>query len=227
MDHMHENHRQRMKARYLAEGMDSFSRHNVLEFLLFYAIPRKDTNDIAHALINHFGSLSGVLEASVEELMAVKGISEHSAILIHSILPIMRHYNRDKFAQASAPCDTFEKLANYARSQFIGAKRERVKVVLFNDSMQIIGCEALPDGIPGQVAVDARLILEMAVRYGAASIALLHNHLGPYALPSREDYECGYRIKTVCESISVRLVAHLIVADEAVVSLLGDKNFCG
>lgn len=224
MDHMHENHRQRMKARYLAEGLDSFSRHNVLEFLLFYAIPRKDTNEIAHALIKRFGSFAGVLEASVEELTTVNGISEHSAILIHSILPIMRHYNRDKFCEASSPCDTFDKLAGYARSQFIGAKREQVKVVLFDDSMQIIGCEALPDGIPGKAEMDARMILEAAIRYGSAHIALLHNHMGPYAFPSREDYECGYRLKTICESVGIRLVAHLIVADESVISLLDDKT---
>lgn len=80
---MHQAHRLRMKQKFLEYGIGGFADHEIIEFLLFYAIPRKDVNPLAHKLISHFGSLSAVLEASVDSLMQVDGIGEHSAILIN------------------------------------------------------------------------------------------------------------------------------------------------
>ena len=84
-DSIHKGHRQRMKDRFLQEGLDHFSDIQVLELLLFYCIPRQDTNPIAHKLLDHFGSLSQVLEASVEELTKVPGIGENAATFLHLI----------------------------------------------------------------------------------------------------------------------------------------------
>ena len=89
----HEGHRARMKARFLKEGFQNFADHEIMEFLLYYAMPRKDTNEIAHALIERFGSLSAVFDAPYEELMEIKGIKEHSATLIKLIPALARRYS--------------------------------------------------------------------------------------------------------------------------------------
>ena len=82
---MHSQHRKRMKERFLLEGLEHFEPHNILELLLFYSVPQKDTNETAHLLIERFGSLRGVLDAPFEELCRVPGIKEHSATLIKLI----------------------------------------------------------------------------------------------------------------------------------------------
>ena len=100
---MHENHRERMKRRFLKEGLDNFEPHNVLELLLFYYIPQKDTNEIAHALIERFGTLSDVLDASFDDLICVPGIKEHSATLLKMIPALSRRYVMEKNRSAAGP----------------------------------------------------------------------------------------------------------------------------
>ena len=92
---VHEGHRDRLRQRFLQEGLENFQDHNVLELLLFYSIPRKDTNEEAHNLINRFGSLSGVFDASFEELCEVKGIGENSAALIKIMPELFKKYEVD------------------------------------------------------------------------------------------------------------------------------------
>ena len=92
---LHDGHRNRLKNRFLNEGLTNFEDHNVLELLLFYSIPRSDTNEIAHELLNKFGSLHGVFEAGMEDLMSVNGISRHSAVLIKMIPELFVVYGRD------------------------------------------------------------------------------------------------------------------------------------
>jgi len=86
---VHEGHRKRLKERFLREGLDSFEQHQVLELLLFFSIPRKDTNELAHTLLNRYGSLSGVFEADPKDLATTPGIGENSAILL-SLIPIFQ-----------------------------------------------------------------------------------------------------------------------------------------
>ena len=82
---VHDGHRQRLKERFCKEGLDNFDEHQVLELLLFYCIPRMDTNPIAHALLNRFGRLAQVLEAPVEELEKVPGIGHNAAVFLSLI----------------------------------------------------------------------------------------------------------------------------------------------
>ena len=87
MDHNHYGHRQRLKDRFLQTGFAGFDPHNILELLLFYSIPQKDTNDLAHELMNRFGSLSGVFDASYEDLVKVKGII-FTSVAVLALIPL-------------------------------------------------------------------------------------------------------------------------------------------
>ena len=93
MSTVHDGHRSRMRKRYRHEGLDGFAPHEVLELLLFYGRARGDTNALAHSLLDCFGSLKGVLEATPEQLMTVKGIGEESATLLSLMLPMFRRYS--------------------------------------------------------------------------------------------------------------------------------------
>ncbi|MBO5110876.1 MAG: RadC family protein [Clostridia bacterium] len=219
-DCLHTGHRERLKARFLAGGFDSFSDHNVLELLLFYAIPRKDTNEIGHELIRRFGSLAGVLEASVEELMTVKGIGRHAAILIHSILPIAFYYVRSRSDAAMGICDTVEKLIQYAKAQYVGTFKETAKLILMDNHLRVMDCVTLAEGAASRANFDARKIVETAILRHAAMVVLMHNHPGGHPVPSGEDYEATVRLGTVCEAVGVKLLEHLLVGEEETVPIL-------
>ena len=93
---VHDGHRERLRKRFLKEGLDNFQPHEILELILFYSIPRRNTSELAHNLINHFGSFSAVLDAPVEALTQVNGISTQSAVLISMLSQVLRRYNKEK-----------------------------------------------------------------------------------------------------------------------------------
>lgn len=95
-NNLHENHRKRLKERFLEEGLENFQNHNILELLLFYSVPRRDTNALAHELIDKFGSLSAVFDADYDSLLDCKGVSENTAVLLKLIPKLARAYLMDK-----------------------------------------------------------------------------------------------------------------------------------
>ena len=145
---MHTNHRERLKKRFLTEGLDHFEPHNVLELLLFYAIPQKDTNELAHALIERFGSLSEVFDASFEELITVPGIKEHSATLIKMIPSLARQYMVDKNGNTERLM-TVEKLGEYFVNKYIGVNVETVYLLLLDNKYEVIECILVHDAQTG------------------------------------------------------------------------------
>ena len=141
-DHSHNGHRNRMKNRFLKTGLDSFESHEALEFLLFYAIPKKDTNELAHELIKKFGSFAGVLDAPYEVLLKTKGVGSHTAILLKQIPQLFRLY----FQDLNKPCkvmDTAEKWINFFKPKFIGRPHEILFVAGVDDSANFVACELI------------------------------------------------------------------------------------
>ena len=122
---IHKDHRQRVRERYLKEGLDGFSEVQVLELLLFYVIPRQDTNPIAHRLIDRFGSLYQVLEAPVEELEKVEGIGPNAALLLSLITAVARVYAVNR-TEKQKILRTIEDCGEYLKSFFIGRRSEMV-----------------------------------------------------------------------------------------------------
>ena len=214
---VHDGHRARLTARFLEEGLDGFSQHNVLELLLFYSVPRKDTNELAHALIDAFGSLSGVLDAPVVELEAVPGVGARTAALLHLMPQLARAYLSD--SERDVCLDSTDKAGRYLLPRFVGRGEETVFLVCVDGKCRAISTTLLFRGSINAAEVNLRSIVATALRHNAAGVILAHNHPGGVALPSPEDLSTTRRIRDALEPVGVRLIDHIIVADRDYVSL--------
>lgn len=143
---VHDGHRERLKARYLEHGLDNFNDINVLELLLFYAIPRADTNLIAHELLNRFGSLSGVLEASIQELQNVSGIGENSALLLSLIPQVSRRYMIDK-TKPQKKINSASAAGKYFMPIFMYERDEVLYMLCLDSQKCVICCQLISRGV--------------------------------------------------------------------------------
>ncbi len=214
----HKGHRERLRERFLAEGLDNFPEHNILELLLFYALPQKDTNPIAHALLTEFGSLAGVLDAPLEELCKVSGVGQNAAVLIKLLPPFWRRYQMSRTAGDDC-LDTIEKAGAYLLPRFFGLKTEQVYVLCLDAKCKLLVCKKLFEGIVNAAQIHTRRVVELALACNASSVILAHNHLSGVALPSHDDRVTTLRLKEALESVGVFLADHIIVAEEDFVSM--------
>lgn len=214
---MHEGHRRRLKERFLKEGLDSFEKHQVLELLLFFSIPRKDTNEIAHELLNKYGSLSGVFEADPKDLANTPGIGESSALLLALIPDLSRRYFNDKWRD-KPELNSSTKAGQYAVTLFSGRPYEVFYIISLDAQNRVNYAQVVHEGTINEAPVYPRLIVEAALRHKANSVILAHNHPGGSLNPSRADIEATNRIKTALEAISISVVDHIIVCGGKYVS---------
>lgn len=217
---IHDGHRQRLRDKYANAGLERFEDHEVLELLLFYSIPYRDTNEIAHNLINHFGSIGGVFSASVNELTKVKGITQNSAVLISMIPKIMV---RVKIKGASdIALDSVPTLTAYCKSLFLGEVVESLKVICLDQRLKVLGCETISGGTTGTIEFSARKIIETAFKYKSDIIALAHNHPRGETSPSQADIAATNSLKTTLSAVGIKLLDHIIVADGDALSMKGE-----
>lgn len=221
---VHDGHRNRLKSRFLSQGLAGFEDHNVLELLLFYAIPRSDTNEIAHELLNEFKTLSGVFDAPVEALCKVKGISLHSATLIKLIPELLSVYHSDKTKDIKIINSTTE-AGKFMVPRFYGKKNEEVHVLLLDDKKNVIRCEKLFEGTVNSAPVTVKKVVAAAVNSNATAVVVAHNHPGGIALPSRADRVVTDKIFNALKLINVELCDHIIVADDDFVSMADSGEF--
>lgn len=219
---MHENHRDRVKKRFLAEGLESFEPHNVLELLLFYSIPQRDTNELSHSLIQRFGSLSGVFDASVEDLMRVSGIKEHSAVLIKMIPALSRRYIREK-NQTKEPLSDMDKIGKYLVNYYIGINIETVVLLLLDNKFNVIELVKIHEGSVNSSAITMRRLVETALFKRASMAVLAHNHPSGMPIPSSDDIFTTREVKRAFDLMEIRLLGHIIVAGDAYVDIF-DPN---
>ena len=216
---IHEGHCQRLKDRFLADGLDGFTEIQVLELLLFYAMPRQDTNPIAHALLDRFGSLSQVLDASTDKLMEVKGIGIHAATLIRLAKDVGRAYDISRARQETV-LPTIEQCGEYLKSFFRGRRFETVFLLSLDAKLKVLACREVGEGSVNYASVPVRRVVEMALEAGASSVVLAHNHPSGIALPSGEDIQTTRRLAAALSAVEIVLVDHIIVADEDYVSMV-------
>ncbi len=208
--HLHSGHRQRLKNRYLDFGVENLSDHEILELLLFYAIPQRNTNDIAHTLIDKFGSLRGVLEADIDSLKNTKGLGEHSAILITLLNDIHRKIRLSE-NEPIVKLDSLSKIGKYLMNYYEGIQEERVTLMLFDNSMRLIDFVVLSTGSINSSSIDYRSIAEISLRKNAACVVLAHNHPNGLAIPSSEDRLITKNVDAALSVIGVHLIEHIIV----------------
>ncbi len=210
----HNGHRERVRKEFLENGFsESTPPHKILELLLFYGIPRKDTNEIAHKLLDHFGSLAAVFEASPKDLMKIEGIGESAAVLINMLLPLFRIYESSK-AVKGKQFHNMDQICDFIIKKYIGFKKEIFAVTTFNNRGEIIAFDTLNSGDNVSVGVSTRSVIEKVIERNATSVVISHNHPTGHALPSPDDISTTQRIQNVLANMGIRLLDHIIVSNE-------------
>ena len=216
---MHKDHRKHTKDRFLSEGLDSFEPHNVLELLLFYSIPQKDTNETAHMLINRLGSLSAVFDAPYDDLLTVPGISEHSATLIKLIPAISRRYAMEKNSKVTK-LSSIEDIGKYLVARYLGVTEETVLLLLLDNKFGLIDCVKVHEGSVNSSAITMRKLIETALFKRASMVVLAHNHPSGVALPSSDDLFTTQQVKRAFDLVEIGMLAHIIVAGDTFTNIL-------
>ncbi|KJS88413.1 MAG: DNA repair protein RadC [Peptococcaceae bacterium BICA1-8] len=217
MENVHKGHRQRVKERYLKEGLDSFADHQVLELLLFYAIPMKDTNELAHRMIKEFGSLALLFEAHPQEITQRCGVSENIAILVSLIPPSSRRYFKGKWGDKPV-LNSSQKSGEYAVTLFAGRIYEVFYLICLDTQNRVVHAVLVHEGTINEAPVYPRIIVETALRHQAHSVILAHNHPGGSLNPSKADIDVTQRIKTALNPIDIKVIDHIVVAGGKYVS---------
>ena len=206
----HAEHRKRFKKRYLESKSEGFSEHELVELLLFYSIPRRDTNEIAHALIERFSSINGIAEASIEELKLVPGVGDNSAVLISLIMAFAKEY-ADNHYKDTKRIDSMQALVNYANAQTFGAVKELIYCVFMDDNLNVVGTNLIASGTLNEARPMLRNVIELCILKRATSVAIFHNHPNGGVEPSRADVEFTVLLERELKIIGVNLIEHVIV----------------
>jgi DNA repair protein RadC len=213
----HAGHRERLRARFAQAGLAGFAPHEALELLLTFAIPRRDVNPLAHRLINHFGSLPRVLEASAEDLQAVPGIGPHAASLIGLMLPLFRLYRQGLVAEQEKGTGEADILA-LCQALLMGERVERFYVLALDGRGKLLGHSRVSSGDDGETAVYPRLIVQALLRFGAAACVLAHNHPSGVLQPSSADISLTQALAEMMRPLGIVLKDHVIVGGDGAFS---------
>ncbi len=221
--HRHTGHRERMKAEFLARGLEGWPDHRVLELLLFYTIPQGDVNDLAHELVERFGSLAGVLDASVEELKKVKGVGDHTAVFLRMLPAVLGRYQGAR-TRLSAIINSPEEAYAWLEPYFFGARNEMVYVLCLDGKRQVLGVRKVAEGSIELAEVNTRRIAEESIGLRAAQIYVAHNHVSNLAIPSQADWLTTDTLRGALRPIGIELIDHLVFVDGDMVSLKDSEH---
>lgn len=215
---IHAGHRERLKQRFLETGLTGFDDVNALELLLFFAIPRVDTNPIAHRLLNHFGSISAVLEATPEELRKVQGVGESTAILLRLVPEMCKRYMLSK-KKFSAPIRTVEDLYDYVIPLFSFHPDEFLYMISLDAGNKVLHSCEISQGAADMVNVNTRKIISTAIERHATKIVLAHNHPSGVLTPSAADISISRTLVDALRVFGIELMDHVIVGDGECLSM--------
>ena len=207
----------------MQEGLDSFEKHNILELLLFYAIPQKDTNDLAHALLYQFGSLRGVFEADFSELIKIPGIKENTATLIKMIPELAREYMFEEVSEENI-FDTADKIGRYFVRKYIGEINETVYLMLLDNGFKLLNVSKIHEGSVSSARVSPRKIMTQVIKYNASMAVVAHNHPNGVAIPSMEDIDTTYKLKNTLDGYEVKLIEHILVGGNEYFPIIHETN---
>lgn len=212
MGGQHEGHRQRMKERLLSAGLTSFSDHEIIELLLYYAIPYRDTNLLAHTLVDHFGGWTGVLNADYNDLLGVPGVTPHVASLLTLSGQAARRYHADMTGSVTQLYTT-QDIIRFVVPQFLGARDEKVLMVSLDNKRKLLNATTVFEGSVNSAQFNVRLAVQQALRDNATQVVLAHNHPNGFAFPSEPDVRTTQYLAKVLAPLEIRLIDHLIVSE--------------
>lgn len=215
---IHEEHRERVRQKVLQHGLDTLTDYEMLEYLLFFAIPRRDTSPLAHALINHFGGFAQVLDATEEELLGMQGVGPATARMLTSYVAVNRRYMQCK-ARGNRLLDTTEKQAACLLPLFHGVRDEQVYLLALDDRYRLLRAAKLAEGTVNTVLIDAQKAASVAMRAGATNVVLAHNHPGGCELPTADDLIATGTVMQKLDVLGILLLDHIIVAGGEYMSL--------
>ncbi|MBQ1587389.1 MAG: hypothetical protein IIV15_00455 [Ruminococcus sp.] len=213
----HSGHRERLRRRFIDNGLDGFEEHQALELYLFYAIPRRDTNPLAHRLLERYRNIGGVCDAPIDELERDFGLSESAAALLKLLPEMSRLYNESKLSDTNL-IDP-ETVGDMIARRFIGRTSEAVALLLGSAKGKILYFDIVAKGSVSSSDFPLRRIVDLAIRHNARTAYIAHNHPSGSLLPSRADIDVTKLLDSTLSSVGVHLLDHFIVADNEYASL--------
>lgn len=210
-------HRTRVRNVIRQNGIEVLPPYQILEYILFHAIPRKDTKGIAYQLLDKFGSFSNVLLADVNDLAAVPNMTENAAILLHSLPGILAAFQKSK----NEPKSSLATVAflPYLKSLFDSETYECLQLLCFDAKKQLLHVDKISDGTPASVQVPVKKIAELVIRHHAHSVLLVHNHPSDNVTPSSADNEVTNNVHLLLNSMGIDVLDHIIIGSEYAYSL--------
>lgn len=223
---VHADHRERMRARIAGQGLSGLHDHEVLEYLLYSYIPRRDTNPVAHELLNTFGGIQNVFGGDYNALMQVKGMTANAALFL-SVLPEVFNICR-KSEFTGRKVDNLSSLTEYTGELFRHMKQERVYMICVDRKGVVVALNELASGDADICDVSVKKLITLAVGSGVSNVYLAHNHPREKARPSERDKEFTLTARKMLDAFGIKLVDHLIISDNTYFSfalngMMGDK----
>ena len=217
-DNIHKDHRSRMRKQFSAHGPAVFNDIQLLEFLLFYAIPRGDVNPLAHTLLDRFGSVSGVLKASPAQLKAVPGIGDNAASLLSLCGHLVRKCGEEQLP-VGIQLTTSDEFGKFLLPRFWNEQNEMLMLMSLNHRHEVLNCSVITKGSVSATEINTRLVLQQTLSDNATAAVIAHNHPSGHALPSRADIESTVTLAKMLSAVSVKLLDHIVIADNDFISM--------
>lgn len=211
-ENIHKDHRQRVRSKFIAGGLDGFAEHEILELLLFYSIPLQDTNPTAHRLINRFGSLNKVFQAPYDSLVEIKGVGETTAALIKLVPAIMQECN--KLDLTNLVLKNQLMAVDYFAGIYRGSPNEKFYVLCLNADNKVIDVKEMNSGSATKVDIKIRTITAYCLQQNCERIIISHNHPQADPRPSNEDVIMTEKIFSSCVLNDIDIVDHIIIAPD-------------
>lgn len=218
-ENVHKGHRERMRQRFLVEGTKGFADHELLELLLYYAVPRGDVNPLAHRMLAEFGTLSMLLSADPADISRRCGVKESTAVLLVLQSALAHRLQQEKWRDKPV-LDSVSKAGAFAVDLLSHYHYERFYVLCLDNRKQLIHSCMISEGTVDESVVYPRLVVEAALRYQASSVILMHNHPGGTLMPSFSDVELTARMARILHEIGIEVADHIIVAENQYFSFL-------
>lgn len=210
---LHVDHRKRMRDKCLESGAKDLEDHQLLEVALYYCVARKDTNGLAHELLNEYGSLLNIFTADPVDLQNRCGITEYMSLFFITLSEVMNRCNYER-TKIKTPLNTLSEVGKYCVSLFPNSKYEKFYLICLDNQRRLLNTSLISSGTINQSTIYKRLLVEKATRFNAEYVIFAHNHPGGIALPSTEDISLTKFMVAVLNTLDIIVSDHIIVAGD-------------